>query len=97
MTFTAAAGRAGDLAALLGRVAEVLDGAPGLRQWLVARDPSGGEDVWVVETWDDAAAADAALAAAGTGDGPSPAEVLALCAGPPRRVDLSPEAGVGLA
>ncbi|WP_431035003.1 putative quinol monooxygenase [Streptomyces sp. P6-2-1] len=90
MEFTALPGRGADLAGLLLRVADALDGFPGCLLYAIGRDTQRPDVVHVTEVWRTAADADAALASpaeeAGT---PAPSDVLALVAGPPRRTELA--------
>jgi hypothetical protein len=95
MCFPAEPGRADELAGLLVQVAEGLQGTPGCVSWIVARNPEAPDEVWVQELWESEEAAEAALAAAPSGDGPKPEDVMALCAGRPSRTDLTPLGGVG--
>ncbi|SCE41415.1 Quinol monooxygenase YgiN [Streptomyces sp. DfronAA-171] len=90
MKFTARPGRGADLAGLLLRVADALDGFPGCLLYAIGRDERSPDVVHVTELWRTAADADAALAASAEATGsPAPAEVLALVAGPPERTDLA--------
>jgi len=95
MTMTAQPGRGADLAELLLRVAESLRGFPGCEVYAIARDTQDPDSVRVIEVWQDDASAQAALKAAPT-DGPKPADVMALLAGPPQRTDLDVLGGAGL-
>jgi len=102
MTFTAQAGRGGELAALLRRVAESLRGFPGCEVYLITQEAAEPDRVGVFEVWQDEESAQAALTAAPQGgdDGgsgaPKPAEVMALLAQAPERVDLTVVGGMGL-
>ncbi len=83
MKFTARPGRGADLAGLLLRVADALDGFPGCLLYAIGRDERSPDVVHVTELWRTAADADAALAASAEATGsPAPSEVLALVAGP---------------
>ena len=93
--FPAQPGRADELAGLFVQVAEGLRSAPGCISWIVARNPQSPEEVWVQELWASEDAAEQALASQDAGEGPKPEEVMALCAGPPRRTDLTAVGGVG--
>ncbi|WP_237404653.1 putative quinol monooxygenase [Actinacidiphila reveromycinica] len=93
---TAHPGRGGELAGLLLRVAEGLRGFPGCEVYLVGREAGAPDVVHVTEVWRDEGAAQAALSAPPTADGPRPADVLALLSAPPRRTDLAVLGGVGL-
>ncbi|MEV0430879.1 antibiotic biosynthesis monooxygenase family protein [Micromonospora sp. NPDC050495] len=98
MTMRAQPGRGSELADALLRVAEGLRGFPGCELYLVSQDRSASDTVRVTEVWADEAAAQAALAApAADPTAPSVADVLALLAGPPERVDVVPLGGVGAA
>ncbi len=95
MRFPARPGAADELAALLVRVADGLRDTPSCVSWIVARNSAHPDEVWVQELWASEAAAEAALAATPSGEGPRPADVMALCAGAPTRFDLTPIGGVG--
>lgn len=95
MCFTARQGAADELARLLVQVADGLRSTPGCLSWIVARNPEAADEVWVQELWESATAAATALAAEDPDDGPTPADVLALCDGMPRRTDLTVVGGVG--
>jgi quinol monooxygenase YgiN len=95
MCFTAKPGSGDALADLLVKVSAGLGGAPGCVSWIVCRNPQATDEVWVQEQWASAEAAERALAAGEGQDGPSPADVMALCAGPPQRTDLEAVGGVG--
>lgn len=95
MKFTALPGRGADLAGLLLRVAEALDGFPGCLVYVIGREERSPDVVHVTEVWRAAADADAALASSAEAAGtPAPAEVLALVAGPPERTELALLGGV---
>jgi quinol monooxygenase YgiN len=96
MTMTAHAGKGGELAAVLLRVAETLHGFPGCEIYLISQDAADPDTVHVTEVWRDEASAQAALAAPPRADGPDPADVLALLSSPPHRKDLTVLGGVGL-
>ncbi|GAB2825212.1 antibiotic biosynthesis monooxygenase [Actinocorallia aurea] len=95
MTMQARPGRGEELANLLLKVAEGLQGFPGCELYAITREDADADTVRVIEVWRDAQAPEAALSAPSTG-GPSPADVLALLAGPPERVDLTVLGGAGL-
>jgi heme-degrading monooxygenase HmoA len=95
MCFTAMPGRADELADLFVQVASGLRSVPGCISWIVARNPQVADEVWIQELWVSSDAAEQALAAQDSGEGPQPADVMALCAGPPQRIDLTPVGGVG--
>jgi quinol monooxygenase YgiN len=95
MCFIAKPGSGGDLADLLVQVSTGLGDVSGCVSWIVCRNPHATDEVWVQELWASAEAAELALAAGEIQDGPSPADVMALCTGPPRRTDLEAVGGVG--
>ena len=95
MKLTAKPGQGGELSDLLLRVTEALRGFPGCELYAIARDADNPDAVRVIEVWQDEETAQRALTS--TPDvGPKPADVIALLAGPPERVDLDVLAGVGL-
>jgi len=97
MSCTAQPGRGGELAELMHRVARALRGFPGCELYVITRETAAPDRVYVFEVWQDDESAQAALASAPDGSGtPSPAEVMALLAAPPERVDLDVIGGVGL-
>ena len=98
MTMTAQTGRGTELAAALVAVANSLRDFPGCEAYLISHDRADPDMVYVVEVWADGATADAALDAArtATGVGVSIADVLAMLADQPHRVDLVSLGGVGL-
>jgi quinol monooxygenase YgiN len=96
MTTTAHPGKGGELATVLLSVAQRLRGFPGCEIYLISQDATDPDTVHVTEVWRDDASAQAALAAPPPADGPTPADVLALMATPPRRTDLTVLGGVGL-
>lgn len=87
-------GQGGALADTLLRVADGLRDAPGCELYLVNAAADEDDTVWVTEVWTDEAASDRALSGelgeVGIG------EVLALLAGPPELVELTPLGGAGL-
>jgi len=95
MKMTAQPGRGGELADLLLRVTENLRGFPGCELYVIAQDAKDPDSVRVIEAWQDEESAQRALAS-DSGNGPKPAEVIALLAGPPERADLDVLGGVGL-
>ncbi|OIN80436.1 antibiotic biosynthesis monooxygenase [Mycobacterium malmoense] len=99
MTMTAQTGRGTELAAALIAVADSLRDFSGCEAYLISHDRADPDTVYLVEIWADEAAAAAALDAArtATGDGVSIADVLAMLADQPHRVDLVLRGGVGLA
>lgn len=96
MTMTAYPGRGGELASILLRVAERLRGYSGCEIYLISEDVADPDKVHVTEIWRDEASAQAAVTAPASGDGPDPADVLALLSSPPHRTDLMVLGGVGL-
>ena len=95
MCFTARQDKANELADALIGVAAALKELPGCILWLVARNPSAPNEVWVQELWSSAQDAEDALSSPSSPNSSSPADVIALCDGPPRRTDLDPIGGVG--
>ena len=87
-------GKGSVLATKLLTVAEGMRGAPGCELYVVNLASDEPDTVWVTEVWTDEAASDRALSGdlgeAGIGD------VIALLAGPPELVDLTPLGGPGL-
>ena len=87
-------GKGSVLAGKLLTVAEGMRGAPGCELYVVNLSADEPDIVWVTEVWSDEAASDRALSGdlgeAGIGD------VIALLAGPPELVDLTPLGGPGL-
>ena len=87
-------GKGSVLAGKLLAVAEGMRGAPGCELYVVNLSADEPDIVWVTEVWSDEAASDRALSGdlgeAGIGD------VIALLAGPPELVDLTPLGGPGL-
>lgn len=87
-------GQGGALARALLAVAEGLDGAAGCELYLVNLAADDPDTVWITEVWSDEDASDEALSGelgeAGIGD------VVALLAGPPELVELTPLGGPGL-
>ena len=93
--FVARPGQGEALGTLMVAVAEGLRGTAGCELYLVHRVPDRPEEIWVVELWSDQAAVDASLQALSTDSGRARlAEVMALLAEPPSRVDLKPLGGV---
>lgn len=88
-------GKGSVLAGKLLAVAEGMRGAPGCELYVVNLSADEPDTVWVTEVWTDEEASDRALGGdlgeAGIGD------VIALLAGPPELVDLTPLGGPGLA
>lgn len=95
MKMTAQPGRGAELSHLLLRVTEGLRGFPGCEFYVIAQDATDPDTVRVIEIWQDEQSAQTALTSTG-GEGPKPADVIALLAGPPERVELDLLGGVGL-
>jgi len=87
-------GQGSVLANALLRIAEALRASPGCELYVVNLSADEPDTVWVTEVWTDEDASDRALSGdlgeAGIGD------VIALLAGPPELVDLTPLGGPGL-
>ena len=97
MAFPAKPQHGTQLAELLYRVAESLREAAGCELYVVTRDAAEPDRVYVFEVWDDEESAQAALTAPAVDpSAPKPADVLALLADEPFRVDLQVLGGVGL-
>ncbi len=93
---TAREGQGEALATLMLNVASGLRATPGCELYLINRSPSAPDVVWVTELWLNQEALDASLEQLQTDEGKAQlAEVLALLAGPPERIDLEPLGGVG--
>jgi quinol monooxygenase YgiN/quercetin dioxygenase-like cupin family protein len=93
---TAREGKGGDLAELMRTVAAGLDSTPGCELYLVNRSRDEPDVVWVTELWLSQEALDSSLEALQADEGKARlAEVTALLAGPPERVELEPLDGVG--
>lgn len=96
MKFTAQPGRGDELVQLLMRAAESLRDAPGCELYVVNRSPAEAGVVWVTELWLSQDAVDAALEQLQTDEGQAQvAELQALLAAPPERIDVEPLGGVG--
>lgn len=94
--FTAQPGRGEELANLLLRTADSLRDTPGCELYIVNRASGDPDQIWVTELWLDQDSLEASLERLGTENGKAQiAEVTALLAGPPERVDLEPLGGVG--
>ena len=87
-------GKGSVLAGTLLRIAEALRESPGCELYVVNLSADEPDTVWVTEIWADEAASDRALSGdlAEVGIG----QVVALLAGPPELVELSPLGGPGL-
>lgn len=94
--FTAQSGRGEEVAQLLLRAAESLRDTPGCELYLVNRSPAEPDVVWVTELWLSQEALDASLEQLSSDEGQSRvAELQALLATPPERIDVEPLGGVG--
>jgi quinol monooxygenase YgiN len=97
MKMTAQPGRGPELADLLLRVTESLRDLPGCKIYAIAQDTEDPDTVRVIEAWQDEESAQRALTSSpADSNTPKPADVIALLAGPPERVDLDLRGGVGL-
>jgi quinol monooxygenase YgiN len=98
MKMTAQPGRGPELADLLLRVTETLRDLPGCKIYAIAQDAKDPDTVRVIEAWQDEESAQQALTSSSSANSnaPKPADVIALLAGPPERVDLDLRGGVGL-
>ena len=96
MKATAQPGRGPELSELLLRVAESLRGHPGCEIYAIAHDAKDPDTIRVIEVWQSEEAAQSALASPATEGTPKPADVMALLAAPPERIDLEVAGGVGL-
>jgi len=93
---TAKPGQGDALAEVLLRVAGSLADAPGCELYVINRSPADQDVVWVTELWHSQEEVDASLQELETDAGRAQlAEVMALLAGPPERIDLEPLGGVG--
>jgi quinol monooxygenase YgiN/quercetin dioxygenase-like cupin family protein len=93
---TAREGSGDALAELMLKVADGLRSTPGCELYVINRSPSEPDVVWVTEQWLNQDALDKSLAALQADAGQEQlAEVRALLAGPPDRIDVEPLGGVG--
>jgi len=93
---TARPGQGPALADLMLRVADGLQSVAGCELYVINRSPSEPDVVWVSELWLGQEALDASLETLRTDEGKAQmAEVMALLAGPPERIDVEPLGGVG--
>jgi quinol monooxygenase YgiN len=92
-------GRGDDVQGLLLRVTETLNLVPGCELYVVHRSATEPDTVWVSECWADQQALEASLGASPPEgvDAVHPGDVLALLAGPPEIIAVTPVGGVGLA
>jgi quinol monooxygenase YgiN len=95
--FSAQAGSGDALAKVLLRVAASLEATPGCELYAINRAADDPDVVWVTEVWASQQSLDGSLAMLRTDEGGSRlAEVQALLAGAPERIDIEPLGGVGL-
>ena len=84
------------LAGLMQRVADGLRSTAGCELYVINRAPGEPDIVWVTEIWSSQDAADASLKKLDSEEGEARlADVMALLASPPERIDLQPLGGVG--
>jgi quinol monooxygenase YgiN/quercetin dioxygenase-like cupin family protein len=96
MRFTAQPGRGYDLADRLLRAADSLRDTPGCELYVINRVPEEPDVVWVTELWLSQDALEASLEQLATDEGPALlAELQAMLAAPPERIDVEPVGGVG--
>ncbi|HTX12351.1 MAG TPA: antibiotic biosynthesis monooxygenase [Solirubrobacteraceae bacterium] len=96
MKFTAQPGRVDELAELLLKAAASLSETPGCELYVINRAADQPDVVWVTELWMSQDAIDASLEQLRAGDAKAQvAELQALLAGPPERIELTPLGGVG--
>jgi quinol monooxygenase YgiN/mannose-6-phosphate isomerase-like protein (cupin superfamily) len=94
--FTAQPNRGDELAALLLRAADSLRDAPGCELYVINRSTTNPDEIWVTELWVSQEMLDASVKELETEAGRARvAEVMALLAGPPERIDVEPLGGVG--
>ncbi len=94
---TARPGQGAALAEAMLQVAGSLSDTPGCQLYVINRAATEPDTVWVTELWASQQAVDASLAALETDAGRARlADITALLAGPPERIDLEPVGGVGL-
>jgi quinol monooxygenase YgiN/mannose-6-phosphate isomerase-like protein (cupin superfamily) len=96
MRFTAQPGRGDDLADRLLRAADSLRDTPGCELYVINRVPEEPDVVWVTELWLSQDALEASLEQLATDEGRALlAELQAMLAAPPERIDVEPVGGVG--
>jgi quinol monooxygenase YgiN/quercetin dioxygenase-like cupin family protein len=96
MKFTAQPGRGNELAELLLRVADSLRDIAGCELYVINRAQDDPDQIWVTELWLSQEALDASLRQLQTEAGQAQiAQVTALLASPPERIELEPLGGVG--
>ena len=94
--FTAQPGRGDELARLLLQAADSLREVAGCELYVINRVAAEPDVVWVTELWLDQASVDASLEQLQTDAGRAQvAQVTALLAWPPERIDLEPLGGIG--
>ena len=99
MKMTAQPGRGPELANLLLQVTKNLHDASGCEIYLIAQDAQDPDTVRVIEAWQSEESAQQALTSSSNSpdnDAPKPADVIALLAAPPERIDLDLLGGIGL-
>jgi quinol monooxygenase YgiN/quercetin dioxygenase-like cupin family protein len=96
MKFTAQPGRGDDVAGRLLQAADSLRDTPGCELYVINRVPEEPDVVWVTELWLGQDALEASLEQLATDEGRALlAELRALLAAPPERIDVEPVGGVG--
>lgn len=96
MKFTAQPGRGDELAQRLRQAADSLRDTPGCELYVINRVPEQPNVVWVTELWLSQDALEASLEQLATDEGRAQvAELRALLAAPPERIDVQPVGGVG--
>jgi quinol monooxygenase YgiN/mannose-6-phosphate isomerase-like protein (cupin superfamily) len=96
MKFTAQPGRGERLADRLLQAAGSLGDTPGCELYVINRVPEEPDVVWVTELWLSQDALEASLEQLATDEGRALlAELQALLAAPPERIDVEPVGGVG--
>jgi quinol monooxygenase YgiN/mannose-6-phosphate isomerase-like protein (cupin superfamily) len=90
---TAKPGAGAELAAVMLRVAETLEAAPGCELYIINRSPTEPDTVWVTELWRTQADLEGALELE-SAKALMP-EVMDLVGGPVEHIDLEPLGGVG--
>jgi quinol monooxygenase YgiN/mannose-6-phosphate isomerase-like protein (cupin superfamily) len=94
--FTAQPGRGEELAGLLLSAADSLRDAPGCELYVINRSVTNPDEIWVTELWMNQDTLDARVKELETEAGRARvADVMALLAGPPERIDVVPLGGVG--
>jgi quinol monooxygenase YgiN/mannose-6-phosphate isomerase-like protein (cupin superfamily) len=94
--FTAQPNRGEELAALLLSATDSLRDAPGCELYVINRSATNPDEIWVTELWLSQETLDARVKELETEAGRARvADVMALLAGPPERIDVEPLGGVG--